>query len=110
MKEHVNNSIEIIRHLPEMDYLIPAAIGHHERWDGTGYPRGIRAEEIPVTARCLSIADVFDAITTDRPYRKGMATDYALEQIQHGAGKQFDPHLTEIFIQMIHNHQLPASG
>ncbi len=67
MQGHVNNSIEMIRHLPQMDYVIPAAIGHHERWDGKGYPRGIAQEEIPVGARCLAIADVFDAMTTTGP-------------------------------------------
>ncbi len=64
MKDHVNNSIEMIRHLPEMDYLIPGVLCHHERWDGKGYPRGIAGEEIPISARCLAIADVFDAMIT----------------------------------------------
>lgn len=72
MKDHVNNSIAIIRCLPEVDYLIPAVLDHHKRWDGKGYPRGIAGKDIPITARCLAIADVFDAMTTDRPYRAGM--------------------------------------
>lgn len=109
MKSHVNNSIEMIRHLPEMDYLIPAALGHHERWDGKGYPRGIAAEEIPVSARCLAIADVFDAMTTDRPYRKGLSLDYALEELQKGAGTQFDPHLAEVFVRLIRSRSISLS-
>lgn len=106
MKDHVNNSIEMIRHLPEMDYLTPAVLGHHERWDGRGYPRGIAGEEIPISARCLAIADVFDAMTTDRPYRSGMPLDYALQQIREGAGTQFDPQLAPIFIQLVQGREL----
>ena len=111
MREHVNNSIEMIRHLPEMDYVIPAALGHHERWDGKGYPRGISGESIPVSARCLAIADVFDAMTTDRPYRKGLPTEYALEELRKGSGTQFDPHLAALFIQLIRARDitLPSS-
>ncbi len=101
MKGHVNGSIEMIRHLPAMDYMIPAVVGHHERWDGRGYPRGIGGEEIPITARCLALADTFDAITTDRPYRKGLSIDYAVEQIERNIGKQFDPVLAETFIGLI---------
>lgn len=109
MKDHVNNSIEMIRHLPEMDYLIPGVLGHHERWDGKGYPRGIAGEEIPISARCLAIADVFDAMTTDRPYRKGLPLEYALEELRKGAGRQFDPNLTPVFIQLIRSRSIPLS-
>ena len=109
MKGHVNNSIEMIRHLPQMDYIIPAVLGHHERWDGLGYPRGIAGEEIPMSARCLAIADVFDAMTTDRPYRKGMSLDYALDEIMKGAGRQFDPELAPVFAQLIRSRRIPLS-
>jgi diguanylate cyclase (GGDEF)-like protein/putative nucleotidyltransferase with HDIG domain len=110
MKGHVNNSIEMIRHLPEMDYLIPAVLGHHERWDGKGYPRGIAGEEIPVSARCLAIADVFDAMTTDRPYRKGLSIEYALAELERGSGTQFDPQLTGVFVQLIRSRSIPLSA
>ena len=109
MKSHVNNSIDMIRHLPEMDYLVPAVLGHHECWDGRGYPRGLAGEEIPVTARCLAIADVFDAITTDRPYRGGMPLEYALRQIEDGAGSQFDPHLSAVFVQLVRGQNIPLA-
>ncbi|MDO4176531.1 MAG: diguanylate cyclase [Bacillota bacterium] len=106
IKGHVNSSIDMIRHLPSMDYLIPAAVGHHERWDGKGYPRGTAGEDIPVAARCLAIADSFDAMTTDRPYRKELSIDYAREQIEAGAGTQFDPELAELFIQLINDMEI----
>ena len=110
MKDHVNNSIEMIRHLPEMDYVIPAALGHHERWDGKGYPRGLSGEQIPITARCLSIADVFDAMTTDRPYRKGLPLDYAADEIERGAGTQFDPALAPVFAKLIRDREIPLAA
>lgn len=109
MKGHVNNSIEMIRHLPEMDYLVPAILGHHERWDGRGYPRGLAGEDIPITARCLAVADCFDAMTTDRPYRKGMSAEYALEQIAASAATQLDPHLAETFVQLVRGRDIKLS-
>lgn len=106
MRGHVNNSIEMIRHLPDMDYLVPAIFGHHERWDGRGYPRGLAGEDIPVTARCLAVADCFDAMTTDRPYRKGMSAEYALEQIDASAAAQLDPRLADTFIQLVRGRDI----
>lgn len=110
MQGHVNSSIDMIRHLPEMDYVIPAVLGHHERWDGKGYPRGIARERIPLSARCLSIADVFDAMTSNRPYRKGLPVEYAIGEIEKGAGTQFDPHLASIFVQLVRNRDIPLSA
>lgn len=101
IKGHVNNSIDMIRHLPSMDYLIPAVVGHHERWDGRGYPRGIKGTEIPLSARCLAVADAFDAMTTDRPYRKGLSVDYAVDQLEKGCGTEFDPELSPLFVQLV---------
>lgn len=101
MKGHVNNSIDIIRHLPHMDYIIPAAVGHHERWDGKGYPSGQAGEDIPIAARCLAIADSFEAMTTERPYRKKQSLSYALEEIEKNAGTQFDPRLAKVFIELV---------
>lgn len=101
MKQHVERSIAMIRHLPSLDYVIPAAIGHHERWDGKGYPRGISGEVIPIGARCLCIADAFDAMTTTRSYRNAMSTKQALDEIRRNLGTQFDPKLGMTFIQLV---------
>ena len=106
IKGHVNSSIDMIRHLPSMDYLIPAAVGHHERWDGKGYPSGTAGEDIPVAARCLAIADAFDAMTTDRPYRKGMSVDYAIQQIEAGKGTQFEPELAQLFVKLVNDMEI----
>ena len=69
--KHVEMSITIVKHLPSLSYVLPVVLGHHERWDGKGYPRGLKGENTPVLARCLAIADAFDAMTSDRPYSKG---------------------------------------
>lgn len=101
MRQHVERSIEMIRHLPSLDYVIPAVLGHHEKFDGTGYPRGINGEEIPVSARCLSIADAFDAMVSKRSYKNKMPVEAALEEIERNLGTQFDPKLGRLFIQLV---------
>ena len=73
------------------------ALSHHERWDGTGYPHGLKGEEIPLVGRVTSVADVFDALTSSRPYKKGWPVDEAVEYIRNGAGGQFDPAVVEAF-------------
>ncbi|MCU4137722.1 MAG: Response regulator c-di-GMP phosphodiesterase [Thermodesulfobacteria bacterium] len=76
------------------------ALLHHERWDGTGYPYGLKGKKIPLFARIVSIADVFDALTSDRPYRKALPVDTAFEIIKNEAGRHFDPELVEIFLKI----------
>ncbi len=110
INSHVDNSIEIIRHLPSMDYVIPAAISHHERWDGKGYPRGLKGDEIPVSGRCLAIADAFDAMTSDRPYRSGRSLDFAISEMESNKGKQFDPWLVGIFLELIYDGEVTISA
>ena len=72
---------------------------HHERWDGAGYPTGRAGREIPVEARILAIADAFDAMISTRPYRPALPVDYALGEVERGAGTQFDPDLAGIFLE-----------
>ena len=101
MKSHVEYSVGIIRHLPSMDYVIPAVIGHHERYDGKGYPRRIAGKDIPLAARILCIADSFDAMISKRCYKQEMTLEYAVNELERGAGSQFDPELVPVFIQEI---------
>lgn len=98
IKGHVEASIDIIRHLPSLDYVIPAVIGHHERYDGRGYPRRIAGEDIPMTARILCIADSFDAMTSKRCYKDAFSVEEAKKRLLEGAGTQFDPHLVWDFV------------
>lgn len=101
VKKHVEMSITIIKHLPSMNHVIPAVIGHHERWDGRGYPRGLRGENIPLLARCLAITDAFDALTSNRPYRARVSVISALNEIENQAGIQFDPAIANLFINLV---------
>jgi diguanylate cyclase (GGDEF)-like protein/putative nucleotidyltransferase with HDIG domain len=101
MKGHVENSIGIIKHLPSLDYVIPAVIGHHERYDGKGYPRRIAKEDIPISARMLCIADSFDAMTSQRSYREPISPEEAMRNLEAGAGRQFDPVLVPIFTHLV---------
>lgn len=106
MKTHVENSTKMIRYLPDMDYVIPAVLGHHERYDGHGYPRGLSGEDIPLTARILTIADSFDAMTAQRSYKQPMPISYAISELQANSGSQFDPELVTRFVSLIHNGQI----
>jgi putative two-component system response regulator len=76
------------------------SLTHHERWDGTGYPRGLEVDEIPLAGRIVAIADVFDALTHERPYKAAWSVADAMEEIKRQAGRQFDPHLVEIFCRL----------
>ena len=89
--------------LKRIDFLLPAIdipYCHHEKWDGTGYPRGLRGEEIPFAARIFPVIDVWDALISDRPYRKGLPHDEVKEHIKADAGKHFDPRVVEAFLTM----------
>lgn len=101
MKSHVIQSINIIKHIPNLLETVPVIVSHHERYDGFGYPRGIRGEQIPILGRVICIADAFDAMTTDRPYRKGLSLEQAIYELSKNKGKQFDPSLVDIFLKMI---------
>jgi putative two-component system response regulator len=90
--------------LSPIEYLHPALdipYSHHEKWDGTGYPRGLKAEEIPMSARLFSIADVWDAVTSDRPYRPAWTEEQARTYIHEQSGKHFDPQVVELFFKVI---------
>ena len=88
-------SVDYLRHALEIPY------SHHEKWDGSGYPRGLKGLEIPLAARIFAVADVWDAITSDRPYRKGWSKADALVYIQEQAGKYFDPQVVSVFLELI---------
>jgi putative two-component system response regulator len=90
--------------LSSIKFLLPALdipYCHHEKWDGSGYPRGLKGKQIPTTARLFALVDVWDALCSDRPYRKAMSKADALEYIRNQAGSHFDPELTEIFVKLV---------
>jgi putative nucleotidyltransferase with HDIG domain len=96
MKEHVTAGARILGHIPALEEVIPGIRHHHEHWDGSGYPDGLNGEDIPLAGRIILIGDAFDAMTTDRVYRKGMPVSDALDRMQEFAGIQFDPNLVQL--------------
>ena len=101
MRKHPEYAYNLIQ---PIEYLRPALdipYCHHEKWDGSGYPRGLKGEQIPLSARVFAIIDVWDAVTSDRPYRLAWDKQKALEYIREQNGKHFDPHVVELFHQMM---------
>lgn len=101
IKKHPQIGADIIRPIQVLHGLIPYIFYHHERWDGKGYPAGIKAEEIPIGARIIAIADVFQALISDRPYRKAYSKAKAVKIIKDGAGSQFDPRIVAVFLRVL---------
>ncbi len=99
MKQHPEKSYEILQDYPYFEKIAVNARLHHERYDGKGYPLGLKGEEIPLAARIILIADTFDAMTSTRPYRKGLPYEVAFEELIQFSGSQFDPNLVKMFIQ-----------
>jgi putative nucleotidyltransferase with HDIG domain len=98
MKEHVDVGADILS-LVQFPYpVVPIVRGHHENWDGSGYPRGVAGEEIPIGARILSVVDCFDALTSDRPYRLRMTDEQALDILRERRGRMYDPKVVDAFI------------
>ena len=99
IRRHPTYALEV---LSPIEYLRPALdipYCHHEKWDGTGYPRGLKRQEIPLAARIFAVVDVYDALTSDRPYRKAWTREEALEYIRQESGRHFDPQVVEVFLK-----------
>jgi putative nucleotidyltransferase with HDIG domain len=100
MRRHPTYAYEMLSPISFLGPALAIPYCHHERWDGTGYPRGLRGESIPIAARLFAVVDVWDAVTSDRPYRKALSQAEALEIIRGGAGSQFDPRAVELFLRL----------
>jgi len=100
MREHCYRGYQMLRKIPFLGEAAEIVYSHQERYDGTGYPRGLKGEEIPLGARIFSVADTLDAITSDRPYRPAQSLDAAREEITRWSGRQFDPAVVKIFLSM----------
>lgn len=105
LKRHPEVGYQILRSVNEYAPMAEDVLAHHERWDGGGYPHGLKEKEIPLSARILTLADAYDAMTHDRPYRKRLSPAEAAEELKNQSGRQFDPELVEIFFKkVINNH------
>jgi HD-GYP domain-containing protein (c-di-GMP phosphodiesterase class II) len=123
MKRHSDIGFRIALASPDLMPIAELILKHHEWWNGGGYPMGISGRKIPLECRILALADAYDAMTNDRPYRKALAPEVAICELRRCAGSQFDPHLVELFIELLDadlrssifsgkslNHNLLSSG
>ena len=99
MKIHTIVGAQILERIDFPYPLVPVVRHHHERWDGTGYPDGLKAEDIPLTARILTVVDCFDAVREDRQYRKGLSREDAIELLRRDKGKHYDPQIVDLFVE-----------
>lgn len=106
MGAHPQVGLKIIENIELFKPAIPYIIAHHERYDGTGYPNGLKGEEIPIEGRLLSVCDTFDAILSNRPYRQGKSLQFAIDELLKNSGKQFDPKIVQYFITMLQSGQV----
>lgn len=115
MKSHTLIGADIMRDFTLLNNVVDGALYHHERYDGKGYPAGLKGEEIPYYGRIIGVADAFDAMTANRVYRKQMDFDYVLNEMRKGRGTQFDPKMVDILLHLIDNgtidlHKLYQTG
>ena len=111
IREHPKLGARLLLRVSAFRKALPYVLYHHERWDGTGYPTGRAGEQIPVEARVLAIADAFDAMTSDRPYRRALSRDEALAEVERCSGTQFDPEIVSVFLELFAEaERLPAAA
>jgi putative nucleotidyltransferase with HDIG domain len=110
IREHPKIGARMLLRMAALREAIPYVLYHHERWDGHGYPSGKAGEEIPIEARVLAVADAFDAMTSDRPYRRALSRTEALAEVERCAGTQFDPEIARLFLELFAEAQLPAAA
>jgi len=114
MREHPSSAKHILSQLDSVADALPAIVHHHERYDGTGYPDGLKGDSIPLASRILTVTDAFDAMTSDRPYRNAMPVENALDELRENSGTQFDPEIVVAFVKLIETHGAhplrPTSG
>ena len=105
MRQHPVWAYEMLSSIRYLQPALDIPYCHHEKWDGSGYPRGLKGEQIPIAARIFAVADVWDAITSDRPYRTGWSEENALKYIEEQSGKYFDPKVVQEFFRLVHEER-----
>jgi putative nucleotidyltransferase with HDIG domain len=109
IKKHPSIGARILEPIPSYKNIVPIVLQHHERYDGKGYPDGLSGNEIDIMARILAVADVFDALKSDRPYREGWAVERVIDLISEEAGRQFDPDVVEVFLEIMSQEKTKAA-
>lgn len=108
IRAHAANGYEILKAAPSFEALLPGIRHHHERYDGRGYPDGLSGSGIPLLARIIAVADSYDAMTTDRIYRKALPEEKARTELRDGAGTQFDPVIVEAMLRYLDKRYAPV--
>jgi HD-GYP domain-containing protein (c-di-GMP phosphodiesterase class II) len=109
IKKHPSIGARILEPIASYKEIIPMVLHHHERYDGKGYPDGLSGDEIDIGARILAVADVFDALKSDRPYREGWAIERVVDLITEEAGRQFDPDIVDAFLTVMKQEETKAA-
>jgi putative two-component system response regulator len=110
VKRHPDVGANIVSSLRFAPVVAPIIRGHHERWDGRGYPQGLSGQEIPFAARIVSVADAWDAMTTDRPYRPALPHEEAIRRLRRGSGEQWDPAMVDTFLGLLERGELETAA
>lgn len=105
MREHTIKGEEILKHVKGLRKMLPVIRSHHENMDGTGYPDGLRGGEIPLLARILCVADAYDAMMSERPYRSALGPEYAMTELEYCSEKQFDPDVVNAFLSLLEKEE-----
>ncbi len=109
IRNHVKVGASMLKALGEMHPIVPLILHHHEAWDGSGYPDGLEGEQIPLMSRILAVADTYDAMTSDRPYRKAVSVGETLDEIKRCSGQSFDPRVVEAFLEVMEEQGIAVS-
>jgi HD-GYP domain-containing protein (c-di-GMP phosphodiesterase class II) len=104
MKQHPVYAYNLLSRVPFLKGALDIPYGHHEKWDGTGYPRGLKGEAIPLAARIFAVVDVWDALISDRPYRNAWTVEKATHYIEEQSGSHFDPNVVKVFFEILRDY------
>jgi putative nucleotidyltransferase with HDIG domain len=108
MRKHPPIGAQIVQHVKSLAAVVPLVLHHHEKYDGSGYPQGLRGKEIPLGARIIAVADAYHAMTSDRPYRPGMSQHQAVSELLRCVGTHFDPAVVEAFLRVLQQRAATA--
>jgi putative nucleotidyltransferase with HDIG domain len=106
VEQHPLTAYHLLEDIPYLRQAIEIPYCHHERWDGTGYPRGLKGEEIPLAARIFTVIDVWDALLSDRSYSKAWPMDNVIQYIQDKSGIHFDPRIVDVFLELVRKGEM----